>query len=299
MKQAASWIVFIALTFSYGCGLSTRQKASVAEFGSASADFANIAGEALVRTRAEVIEMNKARVALGDRDLDASKLDEHFTIERVEARMAAVNALNEYAQLLLALVNFSSDERLTAAADSFLTSLRKIEGAQVSADQGKAFSALVRLGGGLIVEAKRRKSVQEVVEFAHPRVLMIVTLVERDFDPDADHWSLGYDKVAVALSGQAKLVATRHATTAPTTLPANTAVQIDAIQLRLLADRNRATFLELAERVLAVAAEVRRAQTNLRSVVHADTIGVEDIHQYLSKVQELVTYYRMLKAEKE
>ena len=61
--------------------------------------------------------------------------------------------------------------------------------------------------GGLLVEYMRAKAVREVVTSTHPIVLQIIDLVRRDFNPKADHWSLGYDKVINALKGAEALAA--------------------------------------------------------------------------------------------
>ena len=109
-----------------GCGLSVQQRAAVQRFSAATADFADIGTSEFVRSRTDVLEMNKLRLQLQDDTLKPSQIDEHFTVERVKVRVDAVGALKEYAELLLVLATSSQEPQLRNAADSLVASLRKL-----------------------------------------------------------------------------------------------------------------------------------------------------------------------------
>src|SRR4051794_15359270 len=94
-----------------GCGLTADQKTAVTEFTAATTDFSTLAADEFSRSREDVIEMNGLRLSLGDPSIDRNTaLDEHFTVERVKARVDALNALKEYADLLSTLVTSSNQE---------------------------------------------------------------------------------------------------------------------------------------------------------------------------------------------
>ena len=89
-----------------------------------------------------------------------------------------------------------------------------MKGVSLTDDQAGAIGKGVAAVGGLLVERMRLQAVQRVVETSHPAVQQVIDLVERDFNPNADHWDLGYEKVRLALEGQARDVAS-HPTTQP------------------------------------------------------------------------------------
>jgi hypothetical protein len=94
------------------CGLTRQQRAAVQEFSAATIDFAPLTSAELIRSRTDVLEMNTLRIQLNDNTIKPGRLDAHFTVERVKVRVAAMQALQEYAQLLHALVTTSQQEQL-------------------------------------------------------------------------------------------------------------------------------------------------------------------------------------------
>ena len=77
----------------------------------------------------------------------------------------------------------------------------------MSDDKAGAIGLAIQQVGGLVVEYMRAKAAREVVTASHDTILQLVDLVQRDFDPKADHWSLGYDVVVTALVGAAEFAA--------------------------------------------------------------------------------------------
>jgi transglutaminase superfamily protein len=93
----------LAIAF-LGCGLTVKQQAAIDQFSAATSDFATVGRSEFQQSRADVTEMNTRRLELGD-DSVPGNLDGLLTIERTMARLAALEALQEYAQLLGALVS--------------------------------------------------------------------------------------------------------------------------------------------------------------------------------------------------
>lgn len=270
----------------YGCGLSVHQRAAVQKFSAATIDFADLTSSELVKSRTDVLEMNKLRLQLKDDTIKPTQMDEHFTVDRVKARVDAVGALKEYAELLHTLVTTSQEAQLRNAADSFVASLRKVQGVSLSDEKAGAVGAVVQEIGGFVVEYMRAKAVRDVVTAVHPTILQVLELVRRDFDPSSDHWSLGYDKVIVALDGAVGLVPGGPGAAA------NAALVGEA---QALSAKNRGRFRSIAEQVSKTALALRDAQVNLRYTLQTTEVTIEDINTFASRIDDFVKVYRILR----
>jgi hypothetical protein len=270
-----------------GCGLTRQQRAAVQQFSAATIDFATLTSSELIRSRTDVLEMNTLCIQLNDNTIKPDRLDAHFTVERVKVRVEAMQALEEYAHLLHALVATSQQEQLQSAADRFVTSLRKVQGVSLSDDKAGAIGVAIQQVGGLVVEYQRAKATREVVMASHDTILQLLDLVRRDFDPQADHWSLGYELVSQSLVGAANVAAT-----GPN--PALNALLIG--EARVVDAQNMARFNTVAAQVEGSAAALREAQINLREVLQSPDITVENINRYVSQIQDFVEIYSILRA---
>jgi hypothetical protein len=283
VRRAARRSFLVGCALLAACGLSSRQRAAVETFSTATLEFTGVTSTELVRTRTDVLEMNALRVQLDDDTLDRERMDEHFTVDRVKRRLDALTALQRYATLLQTLVTSSQQAELSQAADSFVGSLRKVEGVDLSDAKAAAVSAAVQRVGGLLVEAMRARAVREVVLEADPAVLQVIALIERDFDRTAEHWSLGYAQVATALDGAAALAARR----------VHDAALVG--EARVLAQRNRERFAAIAARVQEAAGAVRAAETDLRGVVESRRAETADIERLAAEVDDFVKIYAILR----
>jgi hypothetical protein len=271
-----------------GCGLTVGQRAAVLKFSAATADFASVTGNEFTSTRNDVIAMNRLRVALQDPTVDPGKLDDPFTVESTQARVEAVEALKQYAELLHALATTSQEAELKTASDSFVASLRNVRGVKLDDSQAAAVGEAVQLIGGVWVERQRAEAIRRVVEVAHGHVMTLLDLVQRDFDPKADMWALGYDGAAEALRGQAGLKAK--------TINPNDAASLAVIaQGKTLAAENTANFAAVSQQILISTETLRKAEANLKYSLQSSAISTEDIDAYLSQVDKLVQLYRVLR----
>ena len=270
-----------------GCGLTVQQKAAVQRFATATSDFATLTSAELVSTRNDLIEMNTLRVELGDTAIQADRTDALFTVDRVKTRVDAVTALKDYAELLQALATNSQAAQLKAAADGLVGSLRKVRGVALSDEKAGAISAAVEKVGGLVVEYMRAKAMREVVEATHEPVLKVVDLIARDFDPQADHWSLGYAVTISALRGAASSAARSAAGSTQGPLIG---------RAQVLAERNKQRFDTVAAQVSGSVAALREAQMNLRRSVESRGVSIAEIQSYAARVEDFVKIYRILRA---
>jgi hypothetical protein len=142
--------------------------------------------------------------------------------------------------------------------------------------------------GGLVVEYMRAKATREVVTASHDTILQLVDLVRRDFDPKADHWSLGYEVVVTALIGAAEFAA----------VGPDPAIRAPLVgEAKVVAAQNRARFTTLAVQVDASAAALREAQINLLYALQSSDVTLDDINNYVAQLQDFVETYSILRAK--
>ncbi len=282
LSVAVCFAVFLA-----GCGLTLQQRAAVERFSAATIDFTTLTSSELIKSRTDVLQMNTLRVQLNDDTVKPDHMDEHFTVDRVRVRVDAMHALKEYAELLHMLVTTSQQAQLKNAADSFVVSLRKVQGVSLSDDKAGAIGMAIQQVGGLVVEYMRAKAAREVVTASHDAILQLVDLVRRDFNPQADHWSLGYDVVVTALVGAAEFAA----------VGPNAAMRAPLVgEAKVVAAQNRARFTTLAVQVDGSAVALREAQINLRDVLQSSDVTFDGINSYVTQLQDFVEIYSILRA---
>lgn len=287
-ETRSSHLLLCSVLLLAGCGLTVQQRAAVLKFSAATGDLATVTADEFADSRKDVIEMNKLRVALRDPVAKADQLDDQFTLDQTRVRVRALEALKGYAELLHALVTTSQEAELKAAADSFMTSLRRVNGVRLDDAQAAAIGQAIELFGGLWIEHQRAAATRRVVEVTHNQVIGLLDLIQRDFDPHADHWSLGYDATAEALRGLALLKAKLIDEN-------DIAGQAIVEQARILAIENRSRFQSIAEEVRSSVEKLRKAESNLKYALQSGEISVEDVDAYLSQVQQLVEVYRILR----
>jgi hypothetical protein len=270
-----------------GCGLTVTQRAALDRFSAATSDFAAVGRSEFEHSRADVIEMNRRRLALGDDSVPAN-LDGPFTIDRTLPRLAALEALQEYAQLLAALVSTTPPGEIKAATDSFLASLRKVPGVSVSDMDASTIGRVVVLAGTFLVEYKRKRAIREVVERAHVPILATIERVKKDFDPASDLWNAGYRQVTLDLRGAA--LAAR-----PLVTTGDLSGQALIKDATALAAENWARFTTVSAQVTQAADRLREAQENLHNAVRSNEISTADIDAYVGRVNELVAVYGLLR----
>jgi hypothetical protein len=270
-----------------GCGLTVPQKAAIQRFATATSSLATVTSRELVGTRADVIEMNTLRVELADDTVAIDRAASFFTVDRVKARIDALTALKTYAELLEELATGSPGPRLNTTADDFVAGLRRLPGVGLSDGGADGIAGAVQKIGGFFVEHLRAKAIREIVDTTHEPILKLVDLVGRDFDPRADHWSLGYATTISALQGAAALAQRGAAAASQGPLIG---------RARVVAENNKQRFDTVTRQVAASVLALRQAQRNLRDVLVMPGIGVAHIQGYAAHVDDFVTIHRIVRA---
>jgi hypothetical protein len=241
--------------------------------------------EEFVRSRQDVVEMNRMRVQLGEDDI--GELDGLFTVERVMIRMGALDALREYGQLLKLLTTSSQKGELKSASDSFVANLGNVRGGSLSIQDGDAISAAIQSIGGLYVERKRKRALVEVVETAHPHVVSLVDLVEASYHEEGENWSLEYEAVADDLEAAAL---TARAWDEDADLSSSALIEL-ALET---AKTRKQRFEIIAAAITDACRNLRKAEGSLRQILARDSLSLDDVDHYVRQVEELGRVYRVL-----
>lgn len=281
--------LLLAVTLS-GCGLTIQQKAAVDRFASATQDFSTTAQTEFQQSRQDVIKMNRVRFELGDTRVKPTELDQLLTRARVETRIAALQALEDYAELLRGLVGAVPDGELLEASNRFVLNLKNIKGVSFSDQQAEGIGKAVAAVGGLYVERKRAHAVREVVETANGPILAVIELVKRDFDPQAMGWNAGYKLIASELEG--------HAFAVGGSVHANDLTARQSVRrAQVIAAENTTRFDLVSAEIISLASAVADGQNNLRGVLNPSSVSTEEIDQLANKVREFKSIYSLLRYE--
>jgi hypothetical protein len=130
---------------------------------------------------------------------------------------------------------------------------------------------------------------KRVVALAHPHVVKVIDLVERDFDPNDDYWSAGYRRTCLDLSN-----AIRN-TPSPATNDLAGAQVVRAS--RLAVRENRLRFELVSTSIQEVVKRLRDAEERLHTGMTSAEMTTEDIQEYRAKVSETRTLFELLRAK--
>lgn len=276
-------LLVLVMLMQAACGSSAERRGAVLAFAEASAHLAQVAAAEFRQSREDVIAMNRMRVRLGDSTMTPAALEGNLTADRVTTRVLAVEALATYAELLRTLATSNQREQISAATLKFTSALKATPRVDLSNSQLGAIGAAVNALGGIAIEAMRERALREVVPKTHGAVISLVNLLKEDFDPEGEHWTLGYDVTTVALEGAATLAAARE----PQLVH----------EARMLAATNQQRVQALAPKLVEACDALLSAQTNLNYAVQSRELSIAEIELYVGKVTQLSALYKVLRRE--
>jgi hypothetical protein len=281
-----------------GCGLNAEQRTAVARFGTAAANLGAVAGEEFVRSRFDVIEMNTHRLGLGDRTVDAERLDGYFTMDDVVVRVEAAQALRSYGTLLSRLATGDEPAQIADASARLVASLQHLRTAgkvDITDERLGAIGRAVAEVGALAVEAERARAIREVIGASAPAVRRVAELLKQDFDPRGEHWSVGYEAVAVKLAERAANVRSDLGAAAPDRRAEWIAAESALAEAEALRGQCVQRFAEVSKRITAAADAMLLAEKDVRASLGTSPIGLDDLDAFTDQVAELITTYRILR----
>lgn len=270
------------------CGLTTTQRAAVRNFSRATAAFGEASAGEFVRMRDATMRMNAARAELAEPGENVGPLEGAFSVEAVMVRTQAANALGAYGELLQALVDDTQEQELQTAADRFVASVRGLPGTEKSLNDAQLTSIgkLVQMGGSLVVEAKKKEAIRQIVPQADAQVAVLCDLLAADFDPDGARLGTQFVLAANLLLTDAGTVV-RRAKDPETRAAATAAYQ--------LASASRARKDAVLAPASKAALELKAANRALTEAISSDEVTGQDLDAYVATVQTLVEAIKVLR----
>lgn len=264
-------LVLLTLAAITGCvGLTAEQKRAVGDLSRAAAVVGQATAEEVPLLRESAIEMNAARYGLvGEKSgLKFTDLEQQFTVANVRTVVRAATALQAYGELLLALVEDTERRELRAAAGDFVGSAKKLPGVSLSDNQADAIRLAVELVGGVVVEWKRKRAVEDVVANARSAVDQICTLLAQEFDQASGRLGSQYFNITSPLRVEASDTLQNAKSPNERTLALDAYRQAIAGQIR---------HEQVLKRISATAAALRGANEALVAALASHTLKLEDV----------------------
>jgi hypothetical protein len=284
----ASWVLFIAV-FLQGCGLTIAQRKQIGVFGQAATTLGASSRAELLAGRENVIDMKRYRLAIEKivlptyqaesgmpaRDFYFSKslnLDAGLDVNDIDLRVAAVDLLQKYGNLLVAFTSDSHEKEIEDAADKFAKSVGKFPHNPMTNDEISGLGQIVTSINGIFVGHEKKEALEKVVPRVTPLIDKICDGLEKDFDPRKN-----------GIYGNINTVQDRLSSVAIEGLK----VPGDSLSDRLLlidgsalAEKNRGTITTTSKELLKSIASLRKANTQLLEVIKSDKVGFDDIKEF-------------------
>jgi len=313
--------IFLLVFLVSGCQLTTAQRKAVKEFGRATAVVGETASKEFGQMREETIEMNIHRITLKGivkEGPEYTDLDEMFDPEHVSERVKFADSLKSYGELLLALVQDTQEKEIEDATDKFVENLGDLSFGDEKLDKEKleACGEVVRVIGGLWVEARKAKAVKKIVPETKSIIGHICKKLENDLNPKhAGSIASGYLKTAEGLQRDARSqlldpecqdLKEPHFKEAQEDAPdlEKTVVLVEklaflvrdndcrleraqAIQAYHLAKSKRDRYATL-EKASDAVAKMNKAHAELADSITSDTVTTKDLEEFCKTVKSLV-----------
>jgi hypothetical protein len=289
-----AWFLCTAIVLP-GCGLTGAQKHDIDLFGQAAATLGAASEGEFVSAREHVIEMKGLRLAIekktlsqvppdgspATRDFYSSRildLDSGLDQDNISSRVAAVDLLQQYGNLLTAFSS-AEEKELQDASDNFARSLTSFPHNPMSKEEVAGVGDLVRVAGSTFLERKKKDTLEEVIPKVSPLIVAICDSLENNFDPHAK-----------GVAGTIYQVQDRLASEAIDGLKRPG----DSISDRLIllnglafADREKEELEISSRKLLKTVAALRKANEQLVDVVTHHKIGVQEIKEFGEEAADL------------
>jgi hypothetical protein len=272
-----------------GCGLTKTQKHEIEVFGKAASTLGASSEEQFLDGRENVIQMKRLRLAIekkvlpqeqpdgsaATREFYASKildLDSGLDKDNIDIRVAAVDLLQQYGNLLAAFSGETQEKELNDASDKFTRSLEKFPDNPLTGDEIKGIGELVRVAGGMLVEHEKKETLKKIVPKVSPLINKICNSLENDFNPDKKGVAGNIHQVQDRLASEAIDGLKR-----PRESLSDSLVLIDGLAL---AEKNKEQLDSVTKQILKTTYSLRKANEQLLNVITHNKIGLKDIKEF-------------------
>jgi hypothetical protein len=103
-------------------------------------------------------------------------------VANVRIVVAAATALQSYGEMLETLVEDTQTKELHSAAEKFASSVKQVPNVTLSQGASDAISAVIVLGGRMLIETKKAHAIKKIVPQTKPAIDQICDTLTRDFD---------------------------------------------------------------------------------------------------------------------
>ena len=283
-----------------GCGLTVRQRAAISKFSATTTALAGQVEENLIQTRDDVVALRTGMFQLGVTGVSQADLDGGLDVKQLEKRLRAAAALKRFGRLLETLATDTQTGELQAASDNFVTSLRQVQGVNVSDAKAEAIGQVIARVGGLFIEAKRKKALQSVIIESQKPLLKLADLMAEDASPTNAAW-LG---LLVATDKSIQTTLARRASTVVAGSQKSAEVKWGDAEAALWQERYQGLQMDSAARsgsgvlisegTLKAIAKFRSAQEDLFVIIQSSGVSLDKIDGYYAEIDELLRLSRIL-----
>jgi hypothetical protein len=296
----AIWLVIFAVSLQ-GCGLTVAQRKEIETFGQAVAVLGASSKEQLVAGRENVIDMKRYRLAIkwpreknglppyqadsgmSARDFYFSNfldLDAGLDANDIDLRVAAVDLLQQYGNLLVAFTAASHDKEIKESADKFAKSVGKFPHNPMTKDEIDGIGQIVTSVGGFLVEHQKKEALEKVVPKVAPLIDKICDSLEKDFDPKKNGIYGNINTVQDRLAS----VAIEKLKEGPGDSMSDRLLVIDGFAM---AEYNKEVITTTAKQIMESIASLRKANSQLVEIIKNNKVGTDDIKKFGEDVAEL------------
>lgn len=278
-----------------GCGLTKSQKEGINAFGKAASTLGAASKGQFEGGRERVIEMKRQQLAMERKTLpakkpDGSKADREFYAgaldldsgldrKKIETRVAAVELLIQYGDLLVAFSENTQEKELTAAAGKFSDSIKGFPDNPLTTAQIAGLGQLAVVAGKMWVEHEKKEALKQIIPTVSPLVEQVCSYLEKDFDLKKRGVTEEIYNRQDRLASEAIDGLKREGGSLGDRL-----LLIDGFAL---ADKNKAELETASKKFLKTVATMRAADKKLVSLINDDKITLDVISSFAVDAKDL------------
>lgn len=273
------------------CGLTRQQVNQSSEFGYATEAIGQVTGNAFVDLRNDMIDMNRHIMVLDHRKNPSNFIIEEKvpSLESVQVRVAAANAVQHYGKVVAGLANPDSSADIGDAASSLageVADLASQTGKPVSQEQSGALSEIISALGGLYVKHKKARALKRFVNAYQDVITSVAGLLGDDFRPEGKGFVRSYLLTAERLMNACDRVLARGRSSL-----ANRKIAIDGC---VKAEYARVRAVTLSGQVLDSVAALKAANNEMVKAMNDRHYSVNELQDYAKKVRSTVNTLKVL-----
>lgn len=291
----ALWCLTATLVLQ-GCGLTKNQKTVIETFGQAAETLGAASKDHLLACRENIIEMKQSQLAIERFVLPASQpdgtpptrefyfskslnLDSGLDKDNIEKRVAAVELLQRYGDLLVSFSSDTHEKELRDASDKFARSVESFPDNPLTSDEAKGLGELVTIAGRFLVEHEKKEALEKIVPKVTPLIDKICDSIERDFNPKnkgiASNIRLAQDRLASESINGLKQTG------------GSLSDRFLLINGFALAERNKEYLATTSKQLLRAVASLRAANSQLLQVIGHNKVGINEIKKFSEDVADV------------